>query len=97
MFAPGVPVELISGGELRAADGTIDAADGLLGNGPANVLGRRVFALVVPVKFLACGKDAAACLTDKLIACHLLSAPSLLVALFFALMRTSPADRVPRR
>ena len=86
MFAAGVPVELVSSGELRAADGAVDAADGLLGDGPAGVLGGGVFALVVAVKLLAGGKDAAACLADKLIAPHVLCAPLVVLVSFFALM-----------
>lgn len=97
MLALGVAIELVSGGELRAADGAVDAADGLLGKGPADVLGGGVFALVVSVKLLAGGKDAAACLADKLIACHFLCAPFVVLASFLALMCTRPADRVPRR
>lgn len=80
MLLAGMAVQFVGGGELHAADRAGDAAYCLLGDGPAGVFCRRVFALVVVIKFLAGGKDGSACLADKLVACHRLSTPFALLS-----------------
>ena len=75
MLLAGVAVHLVGSGELRAADGAVDALHCLLAAGAKDFFGGGVFALVVLVKLLAGGKDGPAGLADKLIACHVGCAP----------------------
>ena len=75
MLLPGMAVHLVSRGELRAADGAVDAVCRLLSDGQVDVFRGCVFALCVLIKLLAVGKDYSACLADVCIAGHIGCAP----------------------
>jgi hypothetical protein len=71
MFAARVPFNLIDSRKLRAADRAAHAPNGLLCSRPACVFCCRVRLLIVLIKLRAGCKGYTACLTDKLILCHI--------------------------